>query len=448
MRPLYIHPWVFSWVFDNLMSNPFHPDFLLPIHFFQSPFIIRAETRFYNSYVSTILNSQCEGHNHLLPAYSHDNITVGYSICFASDSEKQANRTNRVPFFPPFISRIVLDHNTNRLMFFIPSNQVQLVAILVYSIQDSSQYTFMIPAKDYDWDSLPDDPLVAFQASGISPNMINVNGTLPTYEIPHNGINHVNDIDLTPRDVAELMSSLSTSTTTNSNTVITNTTLDHVTPFSNTIATAIRQNRWSNSIFGMNCYQAIKNLTPTTHLLKHDQWTKFHIDACNILNGLTVYFGNRIDENPIAIPGYDYIGQKRRHHYIFEKCERTVSQAIGPKSAHVYYSSMLSLTPDRPLLQNQLLNQSDETVLRLECDRSDSPENTSRPRHIILEERRKRNRLSAERSNAKKREKLKKMKFELETSKVRITELRKRQMEELQRNQQLRSMINMTWKCS
>lgn len=446
MNPLYVHPWVCSWVFDNIMTCPFHTDFLLPIHFFQNPFVFRAETRFYNSYVSTILNSQCEGHNNLIPAYSRDNITVGYSICFSSDSERHANRTNRIPFFPPFIARIVLDHTNNRLMFFIPSVSTQLIALLVYTVSDSSQFTFIFPAKDYDWDSLPDDPMIAFQASGVSPKMTNVNGPLPTYEVPSNGITHLNETDLTPKDVAELMSSLSISKT-NSN----NTTNESATPFSNAIAAAIRRNNWSNTIFGMHSYQSLKNLTPSSHLLSHDQWLKFDREAANIMDKLTVYFGNRIDENPVKVGGYDYIKGKRRHHYVFERCEGRVSQAVGPKSAHIYYSAMLSLTPDRRLLQNVSFDQSPEDISNVENDQLDSKEETKaenipKPRHVVLEERRKRNRLSAERSNAKKREKLRNMKIELESSRVRIMELKRRQMKELERNQQLRGMVNMTRK--
>ena len=430
IKPLYIHPWVTAWAFDNILISPFHHDYLLPIHMFQNPIIIRGESRYYDPYVSTILNNQCEGHNALIPVYSKNNITVGYSLAFPSDFEKLANKSNRAPFTPPFIARFILDHSTNDFIMIIPSEQYQIFSIAVFGITNHSQHTFIVPAKEYTWDDLPDDPIVGLHAFATSPYMKNIDGRICNFEMPNSSeLRQINEIDVTPEDVQGLMSKLSISP---------NQQITSVKNISNT--TSMTTSSRNCLYIEYESYQRIGLALSNFQLTKQEEIT-FEYSILKILNNYSVFVGERIDTNVIQVPDYDFMTKVRSFHHYFESCNMTIRRAMGSKCAHVYYSATLSFSNDRLLLENQLKEILDEEEkIQEKVKRKETKKN-------ILEERRKRNRLSAARSYEQKKQAFKKMEEELETSKVVIKKLKEKHRIESERNRQLKGMIKLSKIC-
>lgn len=416
LKPFYVYPWVSSWAFENLLTSPFHHDYLLPIHLFQNPIIIRGEARYYEPYVSTVLNTQCEGHNGFIPAYTNDNMTIGYSLAFPSDFEKLANKMNRSPFNPPFIARFILDHSTNTLIMIIPSAKHQVFSIAFFGITNNSQYTFIVPAKEYTWDSLPDDPLIGFVSFATSPHMINIDGTQYDFELPNTDLRQINETDVTPKDVADLMSNLSISSNHKNSS-----TSNHTSSTCMTVPSLDYQ----RIVRILSDFQQVNQIkfTSSNFILSKIQQTRFEQSILMILNKYNVFVGDRIDTNPVEVPGYDFMIQVRSYRHYFEASNMTIRQAMGSKCAQVYYSATLSLTADYRLLEKPLKEK--ET------------------RAKILEERRKRNRLSAARSYEQKKQALKKMEEELESCKIVVKKLEQRHEIEYEKNRQLKSMVKL-----
>ena len=435
MSSLYLNSWVSSWSFDNLAFSPFHVDHVIPTQAFSHVLLISCYTRFEHAFLSRLFYRQFEGHLGFVPVHEKDNITVGYGIHVGSDSENYANSTDRVPFAPPYVSRIVMDHNTKTMVLIKPCLEYNLITIHALNVETSSSETFIIPFNNYNWDYLPDSPPIVIEGAIVLFPFSNVDET-------KSGINHsqresiqLNDINLTPNDIRELMTTLTTSSSSQNSSAS-----NRAQPSS----ASMIDNLKTDSTESLDNDILSKRNTESLPYLSGQQQINFRNDALLFFQDRAIMLGERTDTNEVVIPGYDALTKLRDMHTVFEIPDFQTQIEVSSKYAIIYYSTVLSVTTDGPLL---LPNPSDRilTVAHFMSNQqthqgSDIIRN--KDRETLLRRRKERNRLSARRSNAKKKEYELAMMRELEVSKTHILDLEEKQTLLWQQNDQLKTLVN------
>lgn len=433
LRPLYLHEWVSNWALSNILNSPFHHDAILPLHIFRDSIIISADSRFYKAFVSTTLQIQCEGHLTFIPVHTNSthNITIGYCICFASDSQHLYKIQSRPPYAPPYIARFIIDHESNNLLMFIYSVQYNVIILLAFT--PFTHYTFILPPKSYSWDLLPDNPPIALQGLAISPNLSTTSSS--SFPTPHpHQINHLNKVDLTSSDVEELLSKMTLSTMSPSSS-------------SSYLTTDLSSNSAKNP----------KTITPTPTMQSYTEKILFQSSVRDLLGNRLFSLGNRFDTTSDFYPGEKQIQSLPYLHHFLQVCDSDMTKAVAPKCAHIYYTLLLSISSDGPLFRTPCVVKEEQSMQGNTefCELLPNPEkiemkeereiaaNEEQDREFVLKERRRRNRLSAARSHARKTERLELMEKELRESKIAVTQLREEQERVLQKNRELKILLGL-----
>ena len=444
MSPAYLNQWVFTWAFDNITSSPLHNDHLLPVHVFDQLLVFSMSTRFQHTYISTILYNQFEGHLAFIPVHSQDNVTVGYGINIGSDSKRYADRSSRPPFAPPYAARFFLDHQTRNIVIVKPCLDYDIITMHCFDATSSKQYTFILPAQEYDWNNLPNRPPVIFEGPACTPCTETVDDSFLSFYSDQIESIQLNDIDLTADDVQELLSKL----TINSNNPNSKNSEELQTSFPTT--TSLTSTTSDTQSFTSPLPR--RNYITRCALLSDNQKGDFRKHMQSIFHNRLSAIGQRVDNSMYVMPGQKSMGQLRNFHYSFSAKDYAFSHSVGSKFAHLYYSAVLSVTPDEPLRismnsQDPTVQTAISTVVKEREENkpiTKKSEVQKKDRETILRERRERNRLSARRSNARKQERVEAMKQEYELSKILVKQLQEKKRLVQQQNQKLKALINLT----
>lgn len=435
IRPLYIHRWVCKWALEGITQSPFHKNYILPFQFFHNATTFTLDSRFNDTQISNSLYVQCEGHYTNIPVYTKDNITVGYIISFASDSQHRRHTNNLPPFFSPYVARFIFDHINCNIITFIPSSKHDVITITVFG---DNQYTFIVPFKEYTWDNLPDDPPIILKGA-TSLDDLNKQSYWSISNLPEVDINLINKIDLTQHDVQELLSEMTLSST--------------QTPPSSTISLT---NTSPTFYFKLQTY--LTNITNQTsritqqtepfsicHTLNPEQQTTYKSQLKSILDSRFFTLGKRIDTSNRHLPGYYQMTSLQNLHHFVQCCNEKVTQAVNLRCAHVYYSTMLAIFVDSRLLRQPHLSpdpQNQDFIQKVkQRKRKIGSHVTEKDREALLKERQQRNRLSAARSNARKQQRVAEMERDLVISKSRLKVLKEKHSRTLELNQKLKEIV-------
>ena len=435
IHPIYLNEWACQWALQNILSSPFHTDNILPPQSFSHLQLFSVSSHFQHPSSSEFLFIQFEGHLAFIPVIAKENITVGYAVNIGSDSERYAEPSIRPPFAPPYVARFVLDKATKSLLVFKPSIQHDLISIHAFNLIDGSHYTFVIPGQEYSWKFLPDRPPVMFKGR-TAPHDSMGHSSSSSEQSPTKAI-HLNSIGLTSKDMQDFMSMLSTSKNSSESTPTAPHTTEGDTQFRNTSI--------SNSFAYENDFagQSVSYL----HLFPEDHMPECRKHIFDLFKNRKFFIGKRIDDSSYEVPGAEFFQKLHNIHHIFQASNYETVRFAGPKFAHVYYSSVLSVTTDNPLFPS--IDTNSLTVASPLDDNFFSELKTDhrkKDRSIILYERKKRNRLSARRSWAKREERNQAIEKELEVSKILLEELRERQQIALKQNQQLKGLVNLSYR--
>lgn len=433
MHPLYIHRWVCQWILDGITQSPFHKHYVLPFQLFHNATTFTTDSRFNDTYVSNSLYIQCEGHFTNIPVHTKDNITVGYIISFASDSQHRRYTDDRPPFSSPFVGRFFFDHITNNIVTFIPSLQHEVISISAFG---DNQYIFIVPLKEYTWDYLPDDPPIILKGLTSFDDL----NKLPYWSVsndPKSDINLINNIDLTQHDVQELLSQMTLSSTqplSSSTISLPTTARNSYSKLQTYLTTLLNQTSLTNQIKPFS----------SSHTLTPEQQNTYKTKLITALDSRFFTLGSRIDDSDQLLPGYFQMTCLRNLHHFLQCCDDKVTQAVNLRCAHVYYSTMLSICVDAPVLrQPHIAPATPSQEVRNEKPRKRRTGSCviEKDREAVLKERQHRNRLSAARSNARKQQRVAQMERELVMSRSHLKRLQEKHSRTVELNQKLRDIV-------
>ena len=461
MRSTYVYHWACNWIFKNINTSPLHTDHLLHTSHFNHDHmtLFRLDTRFQDALNPTTMHNQCEGHFAFMPVHTSDNITVGYVMAFPSDPQRQVLPVHqRPPCAPPFIARFILDHSVHELIMFVPCLYHRFISVHTYHLNTPRQYTFIIPANEYDWYHLPDYPKLIMEGSAESPfcsppdSSTNNRPTIPFSTNSHN-LNQINETELADDHIHDLFSRMKISHTTPSSSFT-------VTNFTNTNSPPVAS-LWSDQ--PLSCHPASSTSDEGVYFIPHEQQQVIQQDIIKILQNRKCEVGACIAGNPFIIPGYEYFSQLTNLHHIFCLADPVLTSDFNTKSAFVYYSSRLRVTNDERLVsssmklaseKNQHSRQNQNTIVLgnynipplaplLQPLQQDHRPAQKKDRETILHERRQRNRMSAARSNARKQERMDQMERELEETKAHVYQLQQRERKMQNKNKQLKELVSL-----
>lgn len=443
MSPAYLNQWIFDWAFDKLTSSPLHNDHLLPPHVFDQLLVVSMSKRFQHTYISTILYNQFEGHLALIPVHSQDNITIGYGINIGSDSKRYADRSSRPPFAPPYAARFFLDHQTTNIVIIKACLEYDILTMHCFDSTSSNQFTFIIPAQEYDWTNLPNRPPVVFEGPVFSPSTEDVNNSFLAFYSDQIESIQLNDMCLTADDVQELLSKLTINANYQNS--------ENNKKFQISVPTSSSSSS-SSDTQSITSVLRKRRYIARCALLSDSQNVLFRRSITSIFHNRLSAIGNRVDNSTYIMPGQKSIGQLRNTHYSFSVTDYNFAHSVGPKFAYLYYTAVLSVTPDGPLRVSTNLQepsfQSDGLTVEQQSEKiKPLPKKNAvqkKDRETILRERRERNRMSARRSNARKQQRVEAMKQEYELSKVLVKQLQEKKRLVQQQNQRLKMLINFT----
>ena len=425
ISPIYLHEWVCSFAFDNIAISSFHTDHVVPTTAFSNLLLLSFHSRFQHLYVSNLFYHQFEGYVGFLPVHERDNITVAYAIHVGSDSKNYVNSHDRPPFAPPYITRFVVNHTTDTLLAINPCVNYHFIAIHAVNFRKDINCTFIMPLKDYNWDNLPDNPPVVLKGRFTSLSTENLDEMVSMFDKSQSQEIRVNDIDITPADIQELMSkasispknqSSSTSQTNKSNP-------DVMTTFQQTDSTD----------FCTDIIPIIRK-AETLPYISDKQDYNFRTAILQKLLNRAFIPGERIDSCDFVLPGYDSLMNLRNFHHMFDIPDNETCRKTGLQFASLYYFSVLSFKIDKRILQN--VDPEEKDAKQITTKKQD--------RETMLRKRRERNRLSAQRSNCRNKEYEEAMKLELAMSKPLINLLREMKDDLSRKNERLKTIMNCT----
>ena len=382
LHPLHTNSWISNWLLSDLNTTPFHTDHLLPISRFHHANLFENDTRFYNSdHVDTTINIQYQAHLAYIPVTTFDNFILGYVICLRPQSPHHIS-IDRAPFSSPFVARFLFNVTNNDLTVFIPSPSHQLLSIIKLDTSNQVQYTFFVPANDYIWPHLPTNPSGCMKGSAFSSDAI-------LRPINHYRPSSMSISDSKSTSVHGLLAKLSVTSVSASP--------SHPTP-----------------IYKLLSYK--HNITFQSHLAK-------------IFRCLHISFGHRVNDNDLRLPGYDhFLGLRNPHHGVYQ-ASRSDTKLILPICAYIYYSTVLSVNPDAPLLTTIVPTQ---RVEQAEPPPAPPPKN---------EKIRKKNLLTMGRKNAQKYKEIEDLKMDLENSNRLVKQLEAMQKKIAMKNKELKKFI-------
>ena len=447
IQPAYLYKWVCHWAFRNITTSPFHDDPILPIQSFSQLTLLTIDTRFQNPITLTETHNQCEGHATCIPSFQKENITLGYTLCFSSDISRNVFK-DRLPSAPPYAARFVMDHATHQFVMYVPCTKQNIITIHSFHITRSIQYTFLIPLKEYDWDSLPNYPPVVLEGWASSPNISNLRSSISSFYANQENIYQVNENDLTFQDIEHLMTAISV--TPKPQTSSSFTSQPNLQYQVDTIIPNLTTSPRSTPLIPFTDLTTISDLPLTnTSPLSPQQDDLFRSDLISIFHERICCIGTRLDTDPYIIPGYQAMMSLTNIHHMLYLSGKVISRAAGPRCAFVYYSHALGVSADAPLFKRPELAQLHIDLEELkhkgaDCQRHQNKLQKMRDRELILHERRKRNRLSAARSNARKQERVEKMEKELESTKAFVKQLKVQEQQLIQKNKQLKSFVQLS----
>lgn len=312
LHPLYTHFWLSTWTFSNLPVSPLH-SYLLPPSLFHNSLVIKTESRFNRTFVSTTLHIQCDGHMVYIPLHTFQNYTVGYCIYFTSDSKHLPLPINRPPFSPPYIARFIYNHSSNHVMNIIPSFVHNLLTVLVFT--PSTQYTFMLPLDHYSWDSVPNQTPIALRGPASCPSIPSNSDQLPFSPVDPDATDtvHLNNADLTPVDVQDLLEKFSAN--------------PHPTDLSS------------------------PNTLPDLPLLTRPQQQDICSQMLPLFHKRLYCTGLRIDPGKEPFPEQDQVTTVPNLHHMLELANEHIQASVSTHCSFVYYSITVGCPQDTPLLR-------------------------------------------------------------------------------------------------
>ena len=106
-----------------------------------------------------------------IPVAHLDDTTVGYVFAFEVSVENSPcakNKNQHDPFEVPFVARFAYDHRgEGNLLFVTSGGKPREIGISsdFFKTFDASESTFFVPSKEYTWGDLPRDPSIVFQGT-------------------------------------------------------------------------------------------------------------------------------------------------------------------------------------------------------------------------------------------------------------------------------------------
>ena len=331
LHPLYTHRWLSTWAFSNLSLSAFHSHPVLPPSLFHNTLVIKAESRFHQTFVSTTLHVQCDGHMVFIPIHTFQNFTIGYCIYFTSDSKHHLPSMNRTPFSPPYIARFIYNHCANYLINLIPSIAHNLLTFLVFT--SSAQYSFILPLDQYSWDSLPNQTPIALRGPASCPSIPPTSDLPPFNPVNPNATDVVflNKMDLTRADVQDLLKELSH-----------NSSPTNISP---------------------------SDTLPHLPLLTKPQQQDICSQILPLFHKRLFSTGLRIDPGKEPFPGQDQVTKIPNLHHTLELADENIQASVSTHSYFTYYSNTVSFSQDTSLLRKYEEQDVDELDVIHEIER-------------------------------------------------------------------------------
>lgn len=449
LQPLFFDKWVCDWAFENIDSSPFHNNNLQPIDVFSQLVLISVnahDSRENGFSLSNVLENPCQCQIAFVPCHINQNVTVGYAICFDSiDPKKQDERW---PFAPPFTARFILDHQTQIFTMIIPCFDQGCIAIHSADLNTNNHYTFIVPVHEYDWNTLPDHPLFVLES---------ISSTITSHEIQNITVRNAEsdqsqlrkNICIPESKISDLLKTINISS-------------NHHTSFSNRTQLQSAITNYANNQSNKNSILSSDDPDILSYGSHPQLYGRFKNDIYNILCRKRFSIGKKIDTNPSNLPGYSNLSKAPHSHYVMRCQNESNSKKLSPSCLQIYYNGTLRLDIDNPLYssilvfksQSHAINHSSRTTTqekfllpKPEPVRQTNPSSQNHgkkhDKQTILAERRKRNRLSAARSNFKKQEQIEKKMRELNEYKLQIKQLEEVKKREVEKNEDLKKILNM-----
>ena len=167
IRLCYEKRWVTEWLFNDLPSSVIRTDFIIPPDGFSRRCFSTISASISTPNANQIGNTTI-GNIAYMPVSHSDDVTIGYAFGFAFLSESQKYGIvlkPNLPFDVPFISRFAYDHREHGNLVFTTTggNPKQIgISSEFYGVTDGSEGSFIVPAKEYTWDDLPQHPSTVF----------------------------------------------------------------------------------------------------------------------------------------------------------------------------------------------------------------------------------------------------------------------------------------------
>lgn len=448
LQPMYLHRWACDWAFDNISDSAFHQDNLQPPQLFSQLVLISVNTDDPKEHgslsLSLLMEDPCACQIAFVPCHKSEQITLGYVICFASIEVKKQEEL--WPFAPPFLARFILDHEHQSLTMIIPSFNQNIIAIHSADLSTNSQYSFIIRMNEYDWNTLPNHPLAVLQ-SDTSPLGCHEIETINSRNAESDRNQLMKNICVSGDEITGLLRNVNLSSKKD-------------TSFSNNIQS---QTTTHNQFINSSSSRSFDESNRISYADDPQLYEPFRNAIKDIFCKTRFSIGRKIDSNPTHIPGYSHISRAPHSHYIIRMKSDTDGKTVAPSCAKIYYGGTLHLDIDSPLFVGSSMFYSQIQTIRYPSRSVTQeplilprPETTQilntksngrgkkHDRQTIIAERKKRNRLSAAKSNAKKQEQLEMKEKELQKNKRHVKTLEELKNRRMQENERLRHQLGMT----
>ena len=167
LRLCYEKRWVTEWLFNNLASSVIRTDFVIHPDIFSRAILSSVFAKKRIPLINQVFTSKI-GNGAYIPVYHWDDVTIGYAFAFRIYTEGGYYGTllnNNLPFDLPFIARFAYDHREDGNLIFTTTggNPKQIgIGSEFFGAANMSEGTFVVPTKEYTWDDLPQHPSVVF----------------------------------------------------------------------------------------------------------------------------------------------------------------------------------------------------------------------------------------------------------------------------------------------
>lgn len=515
LRVCYSKRWVSEWLFGDLTSAIIKKDHIVPPHAFDHGIHLSVV-----SCISIPGSKQpfreVTGNMAYIPIAHLDEVTIGYAFTFQIGEEVDCGFPSDLPFQTPFIARFAFDHRSGGdLVFTNYGGNPKRIGIScgIFGQPGGQQYTFVVPAAEYTWDNLPDDPSIVMQSvERVSPGspissgdsgdenisekeqVQDSQGILNSIRSSWENINN-SDVALDnfiedPTSTLPPLNSDFASEMLSSNNPSTNSSLPASITELNNIDLSSRSTKRKQE--DTSVLDAVVNtLSHTPWMISPDGRVTDGISSLGMGGGTETSSGifdmtelndciqgiesamiNRsfgigrrldtVEHQPNIPPGM---------HFEFQIADKVIQNILRKNCTQVYYDVVLPVGLDNRLLKSTAPKRFKKLAPRPDgvpitsnkslitgkvnnasgkdscvCGQVNCPCMVARAekKAKIIEERKKRNRLSAARSNEKRKQKLKIMQQDLEESQEKMNKLKEKQKQVMKENELLKNQLAST----